>query len=419
MSAVLDFYQEQAQANLSQVPWFAGLQKVALRELARLNFPTRRNEEWKYTALDTFLQHRFQLPTTTSQGVAAGIDIDGVTWIRITNGVVDGLQNLELPKGVIILPLLQAIVEHEDKVKECFNHTFQLEHAFHAMNTAFLHSGLFIYVPNGVNLQGTIGVAYYQDANDQAVYSRNLIHVGVGSEITLIEDYQGSKDCNYFTNNITELFAAEKARITHYKIQREAKTAFHFSHLAANQEASSQIESHSLSIGGKLVRSDVSVNLVKRHAKCILNGIYAPNQGQHIDHHTVIHHKVADCQSVHDYKGILSSNSRAVFNGKVVVDKDAQHTQANQYNKNLLLSKNAEIDTKPQLEIFADDVVCTHGATVGQLDETALFYLATRGIDKVEASHFLIQAFAADNLQRIPHKDVGTWMSKLLSQQIG
>jgi Fe-S cluster assembly protein SufD len=419
MSAVLDFYQQQAHEKLSPISWFARLQKEALQEFARLDFPTRRQEEWKYTVLDTFMQHRFQVPTTRTQSSASINDGPDLAWINIVNGTVEGLQNLELPKGVIIQPLLQAMDEHEEKVKACFNQTFHSEHAFHALNTAFLHSGLFIYVPREVSLQIPLGLAHWQDINNQAVYSRHLLYADVGSEITLIEDYQGKEGCTYFTNNITEVYAAEKARVQHYKIQRESKTAFHFSHLTVKQEDSSQLESHSLSLGGKLVRSDINVNLEERHSNCLLNGIYAPSQGQHIDHHTLIHHKTADCQSVQDYKGILSSNSRAVFNGKVVVDKEAQHTQANQSNKNLLLSTNAEIDTKPQLDIFADDVVCTHGATVGQLDENALFYLAARGIDKVEANHFLIQAFAAENLQRIAHKDLAVWMSNLLSQQIG
>uniref|UniRef100_UPI00260D9DA4 Fe-S cluster assembly protein SufD n=1 Tax=uncultured Legionella sp. TaxID=210934 RepID=UPI00260D9DA4 len=199
----------------------------------------------------------------------------------------------------------------------------------------------------------------------------------------------------------------------------ESKSAYHLGHIAVKQEESSQFASHSLSLGGKLVRSDLSLYLQEERAHCLMNGIYAPAEGQHVDHHTTVHHLVPECSSEQDYKGILTGHSRAVFNGKVIVAKDAQHTDAKQQNKNLLLSANAEIDTKPQLEIFADDVVCSHGATVGQLDEEALFYLATRGIGRLDASRYLIHAFAQNNLRLIPHRDLADWMGQLLTQQLG
>ncbi len=174
-----------------------------------------------------------------------------------------------------------------------------------------------------------------------------------------------------------------------------------------NNRAAAEFASHSLSLGGKLTRSDISIHLQEELAQCLMNGIYAPGEGQHVDHHTSVYHLVPNCQSEQDYKGILNGHSRAVFNGKVYVAKEAQHTDAKQQNKNLLLSAQAEIDTKPQLEIFADDVFCSHGATVGQLDEEALFYLATRGIGHLEATHYLLQAFANENLGLIPHNRIG------------
>ena len=215
------------------------------------------------------------------------------------------------------------------------------------------------------------------------------------------------------------MFAAANATVTHYKIQRESKAALHIGHLAISQGASSQVNSHLFSFGGKLVRSDTTFALEAPHAQCFMNGIYAPTAGQHMDHHTRVTHAVAHCSSVQDYKGILSGHSRAVFNGQVIVAKDAQHTSAQQQNKNLLLSVGAEIDTKPQLEIFADDVVCTHGATVGQLDEDALFYLATRGIEPAEASQYLVRAFAAENIRAVTQAPLAEWLSQRLTRQIG
>ena len=211
----------------------------------------------------------------------------------------------------------------------------------------------------------------------------------------------------------------EKAQCVHYKIQREGKLACHIGHVAVNQLAHSEFASHSFSFGGKLVRSDLSINLLQEYAQCLMNGIYIPNEGQHVDHHTIVNHLLPNCRSKQDYKGILNGHARAVFNGKVVVAKDAQHTDASQQNKNLLLSANAEIDTKPQLEIFADDVLCSHGATVGQLDEEALFYLATRGIDKIEASRYLVHAFTEENLRLIPKQKLAAWVGNLITQQLG
>ena len=201
----------------------------------------------------------------------------------------------------------------------------------------------------------------------------------------------------------------------HYKIQRESKLAYHMGHLAVNQAMDSQLDSHLFSLGGKCVRSDITIGLSEPGAQCLMNGVYVPNDLQHMDHHTLVTHEAPNCRSEQDYKGILNGHSRAVFNGRVVVAKGAQHTQAKQQNKNLLLSIDTEIDTKPQLEIFADDVVCTHGATVGQLDEEAIFYLATRGIGRADATRYLVKAFTVDNLRILANVELATWVGTLLN----
>jgi Fe-S cluster assembly protein SufD len=282
-----------------------------------------------------------------------------------------------------------------------------------------IHCGVFIYIPQRVRIEEPIALSHLQNQMNQAIHLRHLIIAEAGSQATIIEDYTGVEGCSYLTNTVTEVCLGGSAHLTHYKIQRESKAAFHIGHLSVQQGAHSHFASHSLSLGGMVVRSDISIYLQEKNAHCLMNGIYAPSEGQHVDHHTTVHHLMPDCSSEQDYKGILNGRSRAVFNGKVKVAKDAQHTNAQQQNKNLLLSPNAEIDTKPQLEIFADDVVCSHGATVGQLDEEALFYLATRGIDRMEASHYLINAFAENNLRLIPDRKLADWMGHLLIQQLG
>lgn len=422
MSERLDFYQKQAETRVSTIPWLADLQQSALADFTRTGFPSRYNEAWKYTAIDSFLAHEFsftKINPSASRSMQHDIPAEWV--INISNGDISGLDEItrQLPTGVIIEPLSQALQNHADKIKPFLGQILAHDHGFQALNTAILQSGLFIYLPEGVRLEHPLLLSHWQDEDNRAVYLRHLLVAESGSEACIVEDYNGQEGQCYFTNAMTEIVAAQSARVQHYKIQRESKQAYHIGHLAVRQAADSQVDSHSFSIGGKLVRSDITINLDEPNARCLMNGIYAPDEGQHMDHHTQVLHNVPDCYSEQDYKGILSGRSRAVFNGIVKVAKDAQHTVAKQQNKNILLSANAEVDTKPQLEIFADDVVCTHGATVGQLDEEALFYLATRGIGRLEASRYLIHAFAADNLRLVGEPLLAKWMGQRLTQHLG
>ena len=427
MSELLDFYQQQAVAGSSSISstphWIAQLQEKALAEFLRLGFPSKHHENWKYTTIDSFLQKRFVSQQPGNQNtIKTELENNPPVQHKIAfiNGVVVGADELaaKLPAGVIVQPLAQAWLSHADKMTPYLGQILQTEHGFHALNMAMLQGGLFIYLPAGVSIDEPLLIAHWQDKASQAIHLRHIIVAEAGSCVSVIEDYNGDDAASYFTNTVTEIYAAARAKVTHYKIQRESKQAYHIGHLSVKQETGSQVDSHSFSIGGKLVRSDITINLHEPHAQCLMNGLYAPAEGQHIDHHTLVTHEVPDCLSEQDYKGILTGKSRAVFNGRVVVAKDAQHTVAKQQNKNLLLSANAEIDTKPQLEIFADDVICTHGATVGQLDEDALFYLAARGIEQAEASQFLIQAFAAENLRTIPNTELAGWLETLLNQQL-
>lgn len=422
MNEILDFYQQQAKTGLSAIPWLADLQSKALNDLKSHGFPTRHNEEWKYTLVDNLLNQSFVSQQQSLDSERAEYsDLPVKQQIVIRNGSIsyDREWVKTLPSGVVILPLAEALNDHAELVKPYLGKIVQQEHGFHYLNTAMIHCGVLIYIPAGVCLEQPIALTHFQDTNQQAVHLRHLIIAEAESRGEIIEEYRGDESSCYLTNSITEVFLGAGAQLSHCKIQRESKSAYHLGHLSVKQSAYSQFASHSLSLGAKLVRSDISIYLQEEHAKCLMNGIYAPAEGQHVDHHTTVHHLVPDCNSEQDYKGILTGRSRAVFNGKVIVSKDAQHTNAKQQNKNLLLSANAEIDTKPQLEIFADDVLCSHGATVGQLDEEALFYLATRGIDRNEASHYLIHAFAHDNLRLIQIGEVSDWMKNLLTQQLG
>jgi Fe-S cluster assembly protein SufD len=408
MSDLLSFYQQQANTRFSDLPWLSHIQKNALADFVRLGFPTRHDEDWKYTPVEPFLQQAF---VNNVQGKIKRFEpVPIEDSIIITNGIIEEGVGADLHKGVIIQPLAQAFIDHADKIKPYLNHILQHEHGFQALNTAMLQQGLFIYLPKDVSLSRPLLLNHWQDKAEQASYLRHLVILEQGSSASIIEDYHGDADTCYFTNTITEVYLAAEATLQHCKIQRESKLAYHIGHLAVKQAANSRFESHSFSRGGRLVRSDIAISLDEPLAQCLMNGIYQPSDQQHMDHHTVVRHVAPDCSSEQDYKGILNGHARAVFNGRVVVVKNAQHTEAKQQNKNLLLSANTEVNTKPQLEIFADDVVCTHGATVGQLDEDALFYLATRGINREEASRYLVQAFTAENLRMLGHKELAEWI---------
>ncbi|MGL5742604.1 MAG: Fe-S cluster assembly protein SufD [Legionella sp.] len=424
MSEILAFYQQQAQASLSTLPWLAQLQAKALSDLNRRGFPTRHDEEWKYTRVDALLNQSFMAGhegSAIKHKEELKYDLPIKQHVLIQDGVISGQEELAktLPAGVLVLPLSVALTQHAQLLQSYLGTILKQEHGFNYLNTAMIQCGMLVYIPAGVTVEEPIALTHVQTQANQAVYLRHLIVAEANSRATLIEDYRGVADCSYLTNTVTEVMVGAGAQLTHCKIQRESKSAYHVGHVSVKQLAGSDYANHSLSLGGQWVRSDLSLYLQEEQAHSLMNGIYAPAAGQHVDHHTTVHHLVPHCGSEQDYKGILTGHSRAVFNGKVIVYKDAQHTDAKQQNKNLLLSANAEVDTKPQLDIFADDVLCSHGATVGQLDEEALFYLATRGIGRVEASHYLIHAFASDNLRLIPHRQLADFMGNLLTQQLG
>lgn len=314
MSELLTFYKQAAKARFSSIPWLLDMQKNAIADFTRMGFPTRYMEDWKYTLVDSFLQQRFvnePAPVTSKPNTSLPIGFP----ISITNNGVAGIEALTLPNDVIVQPLIQAIVEHSEKVKPYLNQILQHEHGFHALNTAMLTGGLFIYVPKHTCLALPLHLSHWQDKTNQAGHIRHLIVLEEGSSASVIEDFHGDNDACYFTNTITEVHLAAQATLTHYKIQRESDKAYHIGHIAVKQAAKSQFDSHSFSFGGKLVRSDIAIGLNEPNAQCLMNGIYAPTDGQHMDHHTMVKHEAPDCKSEQDYKGILKGHSRAVFNG--------------------------------------------------------------------------------------------------------
>lgn len=428
MSSLVEYYKRHAKPYFSDNSWLLEIQNKALKDLDALHFPTRHDEDWKYSPLDSFLQHEFSINKSDSSAtkhdliMAQNLQFEAKFGIKIS--IVDGnairLEEVidKLPPGVIIEPISSALNKYPDLVTKHLNQILTINHGMHALNSAMLRQGLFIYVPKKVKLLEPIFLTHVNTEANSAIFLRHLIVAEQDSLLNVIEDYQGEQNNKYLTNVITEIFVGEQAQIQHFKMQREGFKALHFGHIFVKQLKSSQFKSHLLNIGGHWSRADISVDLIGCNAKSILNGVYMPVNEQFIENKTFVNHAVANCYSDQDYRGMASDKAQAVFNGKIYVAKDAVHTEARQQNKNLLLSNFAKIFTKPQLEIFADDVACTHGATIGQLDEDSLFYFATRGINEFEARRYLLHAFIDENITKVEDKDLSVWMSSLLEQQM-
>jgi Fe-S cluster assembly protein SufD len=288
-------------------------------------------------------------------------------------------------------------------------------HPFTALNTAFLADGAVVVVPEGVNVPAPIHLLFLSAGQARAMsHPRVLIAMGTSSDATVVESFGAAGADSYFTNVVTEIAAAPNSTLHHYKLQRESASSSHVGAIYVRAARDAQVICHSVAFGGALVRNDVNVVLDGEGAGCTLNGVYVSDGTRLVDNHTTIDHAMPNCASREVYKGILADRARAVFNGKIIVRPDAQKTDAKQTSKALLLSADAQINTKPQLEIFANDVKCTHGAAIGQIDEEAIFYLRARGLGEREARQMLVRAFAGDVLNQIPLEGLRTWLDREL-----
>jgi Fe-S cluster assembly protein SufD len=413
---------------LHNIPvWLRKIREDARRRFAAQGYPTTHNEDWKYTSVAPIAKTRFQPGEYKLDGsiislaarITAGIEAAPVVFI---NGQYCAeLSNCEgLPDEVKAGSLWEALQQGDPDVTKHFGRsTGSTQSAFADLNVASFHDGAFVSVPGSMVLAKPIHLVFLSTAEEAASVShpRNLIVIGAGSQASLVETYSGPEDDLYFTNAVTEIVAEENAVLDHHKVQREGIRAFHIANLLVQQSRNSTLISHSLSFGGALVRNDVNV-VLSEGAEGTLNGLYVTNGTQHVDNHTTIDHAKPHAASHELYKGILSGHSSAVFNGKVIVEKDAQKTDAKQTNRNLLLSGDAVINTKPELQIYADDVRCTHGATIGQLEENALFYLRSRGIGQEEARRILVHAFAREIIDRIKLKDLCAVLEEELDKRL-
>jgi Fe-S cluster assembly protein SufD len=416
------------------------VRKAAIARFAEIGFPTTHDEEWKYTDLSPLVNREFTpVLTYRADGInnkdIGRLPFGSARWSRLV--FVNGHFSEEhssysaLPKNIKAGNLALALQnEPEFLMRYLTRYARYDQNAFTALSTAFLFDGAYVVIPDGVALAEPIHLLFIStDLGTEFVsHPRSLILVGKNSQATIVETYvhssypessdDGSTKKSYFTNVVTEIALGENSVLEHEKVQLEHDRAFHMAAIHVHQDRNSHYVSNSVSFGGALVRNNIFPVLDGEGAEATLNGLYVGTGDQLIDNHTTIDHVKAHCASHELYKGILGGKSRGVFNGKILVRKDAQKTDAKQTNKNLILSDLATIDTKPQLEIFANDVKCTHGATVGQLDDDAMFYLRARGIGEEKARDMLIYAFASDVIDRIRVESMHEELQKIVHDRL-
>lgn len=401
-----------------RLPWLHSLRDDALLRFRAGGFPTLRDEDWKYTNVSRIADSHFTLqPAAGSAADAAGTLTAGqIDQLALPGACVlvfvDGRyapalsRQSELPAGVTLSSLatilngapgflqarLQAVLDQPRNRQST---------GFAALNFACMADGAYIHLAAGTSLPTTIHLLFIASSADLATHTRNLLIAEHDSCASIVEHHLALGASRYLSNVVTDIVLGRAARIEHYKVQDESKQAFHIATINAELARDTHLLSVSFALGSSLARTGIEVALNGKGAGCTLDGLYLADGRQHIDHHTQIDHKQPRGTSREFYKGVLGGAARAVFNGKVIVHPDAQQSDAAQTNRNLLLSANAEVDTKPQLEIWADDVKCSHGATVGQLDADHIFYLRSRGIDDAAARALLTYAFAAEMVQRV------------------
>ena len=389
------------------------LRRSAITRFGEIGFPTTRHEEWRFTNVAPIAKTAFTpVLSYSAEGVTPGNlegwIFDGIQALRLV--FINGHWSRELssigecPTGVHIGGLEQAIAAHPELVSRFMARYASFDdNGFTALNTAFVQDGAFLQLRDNTTLDVPVHLVFLATPQTHPflVSPRNLIVVGKNCRLSIVETYAGLAENVYLTNVVTEVVVGEDSVLEHDKFQSESLHAYHVGTTHFHQGRNSTVTSNSIALGGAMVRNNVEAVLNEKRCECTLNGLSLATGEQVIDNHTTIDHASPDCVSHELYKSILDGKSKGVFNGKIFVRKDAQKTDAKQTNRTLLLSDEATIDTKPQLEIFADDVKCTHGATVGQLDEDQVFYLRSRGIGLDEARDLLTFAFASDVINRI------------------
>jgi Fe-S cluster assembly protein SufD len=421
---------ERFENQTNQPAWLFPLRKAGIACFAEQGFPTLKDEDWRFTNVAPIAKLPFNPMLDGSRDKAASETLAGTAFSKLAGNrlvFVNGhfaaeLSNIgALPGGVKVSNLATALARDSALVeKHLGRYAIGEGNAFAALNQAFFSDGAFIYVPGGVTIPEPIQLVYISSAKQtgDTIHPRNLIIADANSNVTVLESYVSIGNAAYFTNAVTELVAGDNARIEHVKIQDEAADAYHIATIQGQFGRTSHVNVHSFALGAKLSRNNIRAKLAGEGLECILNGLYVTKDEQLADHHMIVEHAQPHCASHEYFNGILDDKSKGVFHGRILVRQIAQKTDAKQTNKNLLLSDDATADTKPQLEIYADDVKCTHGATIGQLNDESIFYLRSRGIGTDTARRMLIHAFAGEIIERIQCEGARQELDKLVWDRI-
>ncbi|MGB0521813.1 MAG: Fe-S cluster assembly protein SufD [Flammeovirgaceae bacterium] len=404
---------------------FHQTRQEAFEQFKQLDYPSTKHEEWKYTNVKRILKSEFEFnqSASLSQDQLTPFLIDGLdaqVMVFVNGQFNASLSQLETVDGLAFDNLKAAYASHQEDIDQHFGKYATIgDNPFTALNTAFANDGAFIKVNRSKVIEKPLVLLYVADAqhNDIASQPRNLVLVGENAQVTLIEQFITLGEGKSFSNVVTEFVVEQSALVDHYKLQYDA-ASYHIGTTQVYQKGKSHFANTTISLDGELIRNNLNIEMDGEYVESYMNGLYMLDGKTHVDNHTSVDHQLPNSYSNELYKGILDGNSTGVFNGKIYVREDAQKTNAFQQNNNILLSDKATIDTKPQLEIWADDVKCSHGATVGSLDEEPLFYLRSRGISEEKARSLLMFAFAGDLLDRIKVEALRTHVEAKIAKRL-
>ncbi len=402
---------------------------LAIKNFENKGFPTKKEEAWKYTSLKSILKNDFSVFPKGEKSIEIAdikkyflhevdtyklVFIDGVFSSFLSSTTHDGID-------VCLLSAALSKPKYESVVSEYFNQIASKTESLTSLNTAFANEGAFVNIPKNTVAEKPIEMMFFSTGSDEKllVQPRNLVIVGQNAQVQIIERHQSLVQNQVLTNSVTEIFAEKDAVVEYYKIQNDNHFANLIDNTFVSQQRSSSVAINTFSFGGNLVRNNLNFYHFGEHIVSYLNGITIIGESQHVDHYTLVNHAQPNCESHQDYKGIFSDRATGVFNGKIFVEKEAQKTNAFQKSNNILLSEKATINAKPQLEIFADDVKCSHGCTIGQLDETALFYMQARGIPEKEAKALLMYAFSNAVIESIKIPELKQRITKIIATKLG
>ena len=403
------------------------IRREALHTFERLGFPTKRHEEWKYTNLKPVFKYDYKIFPKTEKAIefkdVRQYFLNEVDTYKIVfiNGVYSSWLSETTHVNYDVCTFSAALNRFQDSLDAHFSKVAPADEAMTALNTAFSRDGAFIRIPKNKKVNKPIEVVFFttDEGTETFIQPRNLIIAEEGSRVQIIERHQSLSDYSTLTNVVTEIYTGKNAHVSLYKIQNDRKTASLVDNTSVHQERDSKVNVGTFSFGGKLTRNNLNFYMDGENIESHMDGITIIGEGQLVDHHTLADHRYPNCYSRELYKGIYDDNAKGVFNGKVMVHQDAQKTNAFQQNNNILLTDKSSVDTKPQLEIYADDVKCSHGCTVGQLDEDALFYLRTRGVPEKEAKAMLMYAFSNDALDHVAIPELKKKLNILIAKKLG